>query len=114
MGANQGYRRPIALGAGIGLGACVITRFIVVGILNNNSERHNLPALDVQAATGLLAVIVLVVIMNWFFHKIYWTGWISMHNRRKRALLSQAGNATVSPSRLLSGLILLGVCLRVS
>ncbi len=106
MGANQGYRRPIALGAGIGLGACVITWFIVVGILSTLSD--NLPALDVQAATGLLAVIVLVVIMNWFFHKIYWTGWISMHNRRKRALLSQAGNATVSPSRLLSGLILLG------
>lgn len=31
-----------------------------------------------------------------------------MHNRRKRVLLSQAGNVTVSPSRLLSGLILLG------
>jgi high-affinity iron transporter len=106
MGANQGYRRSIALGAGFGLGACVITWFIVVGMLSALS--NNLPALDVQAATGLLAVIVLVVIMNWFFHKIYWTGWISMHNRRKRALLSHAGNATISPSRLLSGLILLG------
>jgi high-affinity iron transporter len=106
MGANQGYRRPIALGAGVGLGACVVTWFIVVGILSALS--NNLPALDVQAATGLLAVIVLVVIMNWFFHKIYWTGWISMHNRRKRTLLSQAREATVSLPRLLSGLILLG------
>jgi high-affinity iron transporter len=106
MGANQGYRRPIALGAGIGFGLCVITWFIVVGILSDLSNK--LPALSVQAATGLLAVIVLVVIMNWFFHKIYWTGWISMHNRRKRELLSQAGNATVSQSRLLWGLILLG------
>jgi high-affinity iron transporter len=106
LGANRGYRRPIALGAGIGFGACVITWFVVVGILSALSS--NLPALDVQAATGLLAVIVLVVIMNWFFHKIYWTGWISMHNRRKRALLSQAGEAAISPSRLLSGLILLG------
>jgi high-affinity iron transporter len=46
--------------------------------------------------------------MNWFFHKIYWTGWISMHNRRKRTLLSQAKDAGISQSRLLSGLILLG------
>jgi high-affinity iron transporter len=106
MGAHQGYRRPIAIGAGIGLGACLMTWFVVVGILSALS--NNLPALDVQAATGLLAVIVLVVIMNWFFHKIYWTGWISMHNRRKRALLSQAKDAAVSQSRLLSGLILLG------
>jgi high-affinity iron transporter len=106
MGANQGYRRPIAIGAGLGLGACLITWFAVVGILSALSD--NLPALDVQAATGLLAVIVLIVIMNWSFHKIYWTGWISMHNRRKRSLLSQAKEATVSRSRLLSGLILLG------
>ena len=43
-------------------------------------------ALQIQAATGLLAIIVLLVIMNWFFHKLYWTGWITMHNRRKRDL----------------------------
>jgi NADPH-dependent ferric siderophore reductase len=36
-----------------------------------------------------LAVIVLLVVMNWFFHKMYWTGWISLHNRRKRELLKQ-------------------------
>ncbi len=106
MGNNQGYRRPIAIGAGIGFGACIITWFAVVGILSALS--NNLPALDIQAATGLLAVIVLVVIMNWFFHKIYWTGWISMHNRRKRTLLSQAKDANTPQSRLMSGLILLG------
>ncbi len=102
LGNNRGYRRPIALGAGAGFGACLVTWFIVVGILSTLST--SLPALDVQAATGLLAVIVLVVIMNWFFHKIYWTGWISMQNRRKRALLS----AHASPTRLFSGLIVLG------
>jgi high-affinity iron transporter len=106
LGDNLGYRCPIALDAAIGFGACVVTWFVVVGILSDLST--NLPALDVQAATGLLAVVVLVVIMNWFFHKIYWTGWISLHNRRKRTLLSQAGQASISPSRLRSGLILLG------
>ena len=35
------------------------------------------PGLEIQAATGLLAVVVLLVVMNWFFHNIYWTGWIS-------------------------------------
>src|SRR5262249_7894104 len=105
-GANQGFRRPIAIGAGVGFGACLLTWFAVVGILSDLSTP--LPALDVQAATGLLAVLVLVVIIDWFFHKVYWTGWISLHNRRKRTLLSQAAGAAVSPSRLMSGLILLG------
>ncbi|WAH36256.1 FTR1 family protein [Alicyclobacillus dauci] len=30
---------------------------------------------------------MLLVVMNWFFHRIYWTGWISMHNRKKREII---------------------------
>jgi high-affinity iron transporter len=45
--------------------------------------------------------------MNWFFHKVYWTGWISAHNRRKRELLSGVGENT-APRRLVLGLALLG------
>ena len=26
--------------------------------------------------------------MNWFFHKVYWTGWISHHHKRRKGLLS--------------------------
>jgi len=47
--------------------------------------------LAVQAATGLLAVVVLLVVMNWFFHKVYWTGWISSHNRRRKRIVERAG-----------------------
>ncbi|MEO7168235.1 MAG: FTR1 family protein, partial [Chthoniobacterales bacterium] len=65
-------------------------------------------ALDLQAATGLLAVVVLVVIMNWFFHKIYWGGWIRAHNRRKKSLLAEADKSGTAQRRLLWGLILLG------
>jgi high-affinity iron transporter len=65
-------------------------------------------ALDLQAATGLLAIIVLLVIMNWFFHKIYWGGWIRAHNRRRKALLENARTAEISRRRLWWGLILLG------
>jgi len=43
--------------------------------------------------------------MNWFFHKIYWTGWISFHNRRRRHLVKQKGN---EQSRTMFGLGLLG------
>jgi len=40
-----------------------------------------------QVGTGLLAIVVLLVVMNWFFHKMYWTGWISLHNRKKQRLV---------------------------
>src|SRR5581483_1029679 len=51
----------------------------------------------------LLAVAVLLVVMNWFFHKVYWTGWISAHNRiRRRLATPEAGR------RALLGLAILG------
>jgi high-affinity iron transporter len=101
-GAKQAHRRPVAIGAGVAFGASLITWFIAVGIVG--SLMDNVPALDLQAATGLLAIIVLLVIMNWFFHKIYWGGWIRAHNRRRKSLLSN-GNGH---SRLWWGLVLLG------
>ena len=42
------------------------------------------PGLDVQAATGIPAILVLLLVMNWFFHRVYWTGWIAHHNRRRK------------------------------
>src|SRR5262249_7817625 len=101
-GAKRAHRRPVALGAGVAFLASLITWFIAVRIVGSLSD--NMSALDLQAATGLLAVIVLLVIMNWFFHKIYWGGWIRAHNRRRKSLL----DPTTTSARLRWGLILLG------
>lgn len=92
MGNGHGVsRNPIALGAGAGFAATLLTWFAAVRILNDLSQ--SVSALALQAATGLLAVFVLLVVMNWFFHKFYWTGWISFHNKRKRELLANGTGA---------------------
>jgi len=100
------YRRPIAAGVVVAMAATVVTWWIAIGILDDLTQRVN--ALYVQAATGLLAVIVLVVVMNWFLHKVYWTGWIAMHTTRKKDLLKQAAGELTSRSKILWGLALLG------
>ena len=105
-GPKRTHRRPVAFGAGLAFLATLITWCIAVRIVGSLSD--NMSALDLQAATGLLAVIVLLVIMNWFFHKIYWGGWIRAHNRRRKTLLENARAAEISQSRLWWGLILLG------
>ncbi len=105
-GVKRAYRRPVAAGAGIAFAATLVTWVVAVRIVSSLSD--NMPALDLQAATGLLAVIVLLVIMNWFFHKIYWGGWIRAHNRRRKSLLAGAGAEEITRSRLWWGLILLG------
>ncbi len=106
IGEKQSHRRPVVTGAGIAFVATLITWFIAVSVINNLSQ--NVSALNLQAATGLLAVVVLLVVMNWFFHKVYWGGWISMHNRNKKKLLASASEAEISQRRLLWGLGLLG------
>jgi high-affinity iron transporter len=105
-GSGERFQRPIAAGTGIAFIATLITWWIAVSVIDSLST--SLPALQVQAATGLLAIIVLVVVMNWFFHKVYWTGWISLHTKKKRQLVEHAAEPGSSKFRVLSGLALLG------
>ncbi|MGH7867462.1 MAG: FTR1 family protein, partial [Candidatus Dormibacteraceae bacterium] len=95
------YRGPVAAGSGLALLATVATWFGVVALIGV----VNAPELDIQAVTGMLAVAVLLVVMNWFLHKIYWTGWISHHRRRQQKLTQDLSGR---PSRMTLGLVLLG------
>lgn len=106
MKSEDGYWRPVAAGVSVGLVATLATWFVAVGIIDDLA--HNVNALYLQAATGLLAIIVLLIVMNWFFHKLYWTGWISLHNKRKHDLLKDATEQNTSVRRVLFGLALLG------
>jgi high-affinity iron transporter len=103
-GANSGYRRPLALGGAGALGAAVATWFVAIAI----TDAVGRGSLDLQAATGLLAIVVLLVVMNWFFHKVYWTGWISSHNRKRKALMSAPAAGSSGAQRTMLGLALLG------
>jgi high-affinity iron transporter len=105
-GAKRAYRKPVAVGAGVAFFATLITWVIAVSIVESLSD--NMRALDLQAATGLLAVVVLLVIMNWFFHKVYWGGWIRAHNRRRKHLLENGHGSEIAKRSLLWGLVLLG------
>ncbi|HEX3804607.1 MAG TPA: FTR1 family protein [Solirubrobacteraceae bacterium] len=101
-GANSFYKRPVAAGGFVGLLATVGTWFAAVGIINLLGGS----GLSLQAATGIPAIIVLLVVMNWFFHKVYWTGWISHHHKRRKGLLS--GGPETSKRATLLGFALLG------
>ena len=40
--------------------------------------------LRLEAITGILAIVVLLVVTNWFFHQVYWSQWIARFNRRRK------------------------------
>jgi high-affinity iron transporter len=101
VGANKVYRRPVAAGGAVALAATVATWFIAAWFIGQLGGR----GLDLQAATGLAAIFVLLLVMNWFFHRVYWTGWIAHHHKRRRGLLAAENEATLRRTLLGFGLL---------
>ena len=98
VGANKSRRRPVVAGAAVAFGAAVLTWFVVQALLDVASPLG--PRLE--AITGFIAVVVLLIVLNWFVHKVYWSQWIGRHHRQRRRLLARTGiSATV-------GLVALG------
>jgi high-affinity iron transporter len=98
VGANRHYRRPVTAGAIAAFGAAVATWFLVQALLGAFSSLG--PRLE--AITGFVAIVVLLVVLNWFVHKVYWSQWIGRHHRQRKRVLARVGiGATL-------GLVLLG------
>jgi high-affinity iron transporter len=89
LGANKQRRRPVVVGAGVAFGAAVVTWFLVQLLLNAASPLG--PRLE--AITGFVAIAVLLVVLNWFVHKVYWSEWIGRHHRQRKKLLMRSGAA---------------------
>lgn len=98
---KKDYWPPVLAGVGAALVSTVVTWFVAVALIASvNASEY-----AIQAGTGLLAIVVLLVVMNWFFHKLYWTGWIGHHTKRRKEIFAQPD---ASPSRVFWGLALLG------
>src|SRR4051812_29673017 len=89
LGANKSKRRPVVAGAALAFGATIVTWFVVQAVLDVASPLG--PKLE--AITGFLAIVVLLVVLNWFVHRVYWTDWIGRHHKRRQKLLTQTGAA---------------------
>ncbi|HEX8083705.1 MAG TPA: FTR1 family protein [Solirubrobacteraceae bacterium] len=89
LGANKPRQRPVRLGAAVAFGASVLTWFVVQALLDAASPLG--PRLE--AITGFLAIVVLLIVLNWFVHRVYWSEWIGRHHRRRRELLARSGLA---------------------
>src|SRR4051794_359637 len=89
LGANKQRRRPVVAGAAVAFAASVATWFLVQLLLDAASPLG--PRLE--AITGFLAIVVLLIVLNWFVHRVYWSEWIGRHHRQRRKLLMRSGTA---------------------
>jgi high-affinity iron transporter len=103
VGARRHLRPPVLIGAGLGLVATALTWAIAQTIVHSLSSG----GLELQAITGLLAIGVLLLVTNWFFHRIYWSEWIGRFNKRRKSLEGLDGASILSGQLL--GFVVLGL-----
>ena len=60
-----------------------------------------------EAVVGLVAIGVLLLITNWFFHKVYWSEWIAKFHRQRKALERLEKQGFISAQAI--GLFVLGL-----
>ena len=82
----DGRPAPAAAAAGVRRRARRAGRLVVTWVLAQtllqSLERYGE---KLEAVVGLVAIGVLLLITNWFFHKVYWSEWIAkFHRQRKR------------------------------
>jgi high-affinity iron transporter len=104
VGANRGLRKPILRGALLALPASALLFVASVLVLDQLSRYGE----KLEAVVGLVAIGVLLLVLNWFFHRVYWTEWIAGHRKRGKALAGAAGAAGVAAGTTIAGLYVLG------
>ncbi|HEY5709242.1 MAG TPA: FTR1 family protein [Solirubrobacterales bacterium] len=97
IGPRAPLRRPIYRGALLALPASMVMFVLALLLLDSLSQYGE----KLEAAVGVVAIGVLLLVMNWFFHRVYWTEWIKGHRDRGKALTGAAlaagaGAATVA------------------
>jgi high-affinity iron transporter len=102
IGAARTQRRPMMVGAGLALVASAVT-FVLAQTVVTSLARYGE---KLEAIVGLIAIAVLLLVLNWFFHRVYWTEHISRFHKRRKRLLRLAGGGLVSAQVL--GFVLLG------
>ena len=97
LGPRAPLRRPIYRGALLAVPASMAMFGLAILLLDSLSKYGE----KLEAVVGVVAIGVLLLVMNWFFHRVYWTEWIKGHRDRGKtltgaALATGAGAATVA------------------
>jgi high-affinity Fe2+/Pb2+ permease len=86
VGATLVYRRPMIWGVVAAFVATALTWWVAQVIMTGFSRYGE----KLEAVVSLIAIGVLLLITNWFFHKVYWKDWMASFHARKRELLGGA------------------------
>ncbi|HSK49339.1 MAG TPA: FTR1 family protein, partial [Solirubrobacterales bacterium] len=103
IGPRAPLRQPIYRGALLAIPASMLLFVLAILLLDSLSKYGE----KLEAVVGIVAIAVLLLVMNWFFHRVYWTEWIKGHRQRGKALTG-AALATGAGAATVAGLYTLG------
>ena len=103
VGLRRRLRRPVFIGALAGLAVSMVT-WVLAQTLLRSLERYGE---KLEAVVGLVAIGVLLLITNWFFHKVYWSEWIAKFHRQRKRYEKLEKRGFISAQAL--GLFILGL-----
>ena len=104
IGTKRELRRPILRGALLAVPASIALFFAATLLLDSLSQYGE----KLEAIVGLVAIATLLLVLNWFFHRVYWTEWIKGHRERSKELLAEGVGAAGAAAGTITGLYLLG------
>jgi high-affinity iron transporter len=88
VGAQRRFRTPLWIGTGLALLATAVTWLAAQGALLAMARFGE----RLEAVVSLIAIAVLLLITNWFFHDVYWKGWMqNFHQQKRRIVGGDAG-----------------------
>jgi high-affinity iron transporter len=102
VGANRRFRRPLLVGVGVAVVASAITWAIAQTLLGSLARYGE----KLEAVVSVIAIAVLLLILNWFYHRVYWQEHLAGFHQRKQLLIRGAGVGVIGAQAL--GLALLG------
>jgi high-affinity iron transporter len=102
VGSQRRFRRPLLAGVGLALVASAVTWVVAQTVLTSLAMYGE----KLEAIVSLVAIGVLLLILNWFYHRVYWQENLQDLHRRKRRVLAGAGLSLAAAQ--IVGLVLLG------
>ncbi len=83
MASMQRFRRPLWVGVWSALVASAVTFTVIRGALLAFAQFGE----KLEAVVSVVAIGVLLVITNWFFHDTYWTDWMAGFHKKKARII---------------------------
>ena len=102
VGGQRHFRRPMFAGVALALVASAVTWVIAQTVLTSLAVYGE----KLEAIVSLVAIGVLLLILNWFYHRVYWQENLQGLHQKKRRVLAGAGLSLAAAQVV--GLVLLG------